>query len=197
VLLSSAFVFRFVGSWLSVEDPLQRADAIVVLGGHLPFRAMEAAAIYRAGWSATIWVTRPLKSVESKALDKLDVGFIPEDVYSELVLVRLGVPSSAVTHLEGDISTTEDEVRSTIRALRETGKTRVILVTSKFHCRRAKFVWNVLAPVDLKATVRFTPDDPFNPQHWWENSADVLAVAREIGGILNAATGFHLKSTRP
>lgn len=39
-----------------VADPLQESDAIVVFGGQLPFRAMEAAAIYRQGWAPELGV---------------------------------------------------------------------------------------------------------------------------------------------
>jgi len=197
ILLALASVFRFAGSWLTVQDPLQPADAIVVLGGHLPFRSMEAAAIYKQGWASEVWVTRPAPTVESKALEKLDIGFVPEDAYSVRVLIRFGVPSSAVRVIDGDITNTEDEVRATVRTLRETGKTRSILVTSKYHVRRTKIIWSALAPPDLKATVRFTPDDPFDPKRWWQNSSDALAVTREIGGILNAETGFRIKPRRP
>jgi uncharacterized SAM-binding protein YcdF (DUF218 family) len=192
-----ASVFCFAGSWLSVEDTLQPADAIVVLGGHLPFRAMEAAAIFKQGWASEVWVTRPEPTVESKTLEKLDIGFVPEDVYSVRVLIRYGVSSSAVRVIDGDITNTEDEVRATLRMLHETGKTRSILVTSKYHGRRTKIIWGALAPPDLKATVRFTPDDPFDPKRWWQNSSDALAVTREIGGIINAETGFRLKPRRP
>ncbi|MGD1092223.1 MAG: hypothetical protein ABSB35_09545 [Bryobacteraceae bacterium] len=105
LLVSLASVFRFAGSWLSVQDPLEPADAIVVLGGHLPFRAMEAAAIFNKGLAPEIWVTSPAATVESTTLEKLDVGFVPENTYSVRVLNRLGVPSSAVRLIDGNIST--------------------------------------------------------------------------------------------
>ena len=46
-----------VGRWLIVCDPLQRSTAIAVMGGELPYRAMEAAAIYRQGWAPEVWVS--------------------------------------------------------------------------------------------------------------------------------------------
>jgi hypothetical protein len=38
-----------LGYWLVVADPLEPARAIVVLSGRVPFRAVEAASIYRQG----------------------------------------------------------------------------------------------------------------------------------------------------
>ena len=46
------------------------------------------------------------------------------------------------------------------------------------------------------ATVRYTPDDPFDPARWWRNTRDSMAVAREWFGILNAVLGFPVSSAR-
>ena len=46
-LAFAAFAVLEAGAWLVVEDPLQPARAIVVLGGKVPFRAMEAAKLYK------------------------------------------------------------------------------------------------------------------------------------------------------
>lgn len=51
-------VFRSAGRWLVVQDPLEPACAVVVLAGHLPFRAMEAAPIYKEGGAAEVWLTK-------------------------------------------------------------------------------------------------------------------------------------------
>jgi hypothetical protein len=66
---------------------------------------MEAAAIFNKGLAPEIWVTSPAATVESTTLEKLDVGFVPENTYSVRVLNRLGVPSSAVRLIDGNIST--------------------------------------------------------------------------------------------
>jgi len=51
LLAGAAFwAFRSIGLWLFIQDALRSAWAIVVLSGHLPFRVIEAARIYRQGW---------------------------------------------------------------------------------------------------------------------------------------------------
>src|SRR5713226_9786570 len=47
-------LLRLVGAFLVVEGELEPAAAIVVLGGTVPFRALAAADIYRAGWAPTV-----------------------------------------------------------------------------------------------------------------------------------------------
>jgi hypothetical protein len=73
---------------------------------------------------------------------------------------------------------------------------RVIIVSSKFHTRRVKVLWRILVGAHLEAIVRYTPDDPFEPDRWWHTTTDAMTVAREWSGLLNAWAGFPLKSTR-
>src|SRR3954447_5967251 len=76
------FLLRSLGGWLVVADPLQSAQAVVVFGGHVPFRAMEAASIYRDGWAREVWVTRGAIHVEDEALARLGIDRKPEYMYS-------------------------------------------------------------------------------------------------------------------
>src|SRR5678815_3507679 len=46
--LAGLFALRKAGQWLIVQDPLAPADVIVVLSGGMPYRAMEAARLYKA-----------------------------------------------------------------------------------------------------------------------------------------------------
>src|SRR5262250_127408 len=78
LLVASISAFFTVGRWLVVEDPLQRADAIVVLSGRMPQRALEAARLYREGYATQIWLTRP---IEPPMLREMHVAYIGEDFY--------------------------------------------------------------------------------------------------------------------
>src|SRR5262249_19523356 len=57
-----------LGRWLVVADPLGPARAVVVLSGRVPFRAIEAAAIYRGGLAPEVWLTKEFRSAEELAL---------------------------------------------------------------------------------------------------------------------------------
>src|SRR5579884_3284234 len=59
VLVGMAFyrsILGTLGSWLVVQEPPARADAIIVLSGDSPRapRAARAAALYRAGWAPVV-----------------------------------------------------------------------------------------------------------------------------------------------
>src|SRR5665213_2267660 len=61
-------ILTALGNWLVIADPLQSASCILVLGGYLPFRAMEGAAIHQAGWAPEVWLTQYPPTTEERAL---------------------------------------------------------------------------------------------------------------------------------
>ena len=195
LLVAAPLLLNAMGQWLVVEDPLDHARAIAVLGGQVPFRAMEAAAIYHQGWAPEVWITRTVQHAEDLALLRLGVDRPLEHTYSEQVLERLGVPQDRIHVLPLASRNTAEDVRAVAQALERAGGGRVILITSKFHARRVRIIWHSLAG-RLPGIVRYTPDDPFQPSRWWHDSSDAEAVAHEYLGIVNAWAGFPMKSER-
>lgn len=188
---------RGLGRWLVVTDPLDHARAIVVLGGHVPFRAMEAASIYRQGWASEVWLTGGPRSAEEAAMARLGLQVQREDMYNRAVLERLGVPYEAIRMLPGDNRNTVDEVQRAARELGAIGGDRVIFVTSKPHTRRVRAIWRALVGNRLHAVVRYATEDPYDSSRWWRHTGDTLAVSREIFALMNVWVGFPLQPDRP
>ena len=46
---------------------------------------------------------------------------------------------------------------------------------------------------DPRVIVRAAPGDPFDADHWWRNTQDVLAVVRETMGLLNVWAGLPVR----
>jgi uncharacterized SAM-binding protein YcdF (DUF218 family) len=194
VLVLAVLLAGVMGRWLVTSDPLQQARAVVVLGGQVPFRAMEAAAVYNQGWAHEVWLTRGGVHPEDLALARLGIDRPPEYAYSRQVLERLGVPADAIHELTGQNQNTAEEVRDVARQLNAAGGGRVILITSKYHARRVRVLWHALVGSRPEAVVRYAADDPFAPGRWWRTTGDALAVSREYFGLLNAWAGFPIKS---
>ncbi len=185
-------VFFGLGRWLVVEDPLQKADAILILSGRMPVRAIEAARIYKAGYAPQLWLTR---SDEPEAsLKEMGISYVGDDFYNLRVLVHEGVPADAIRVLPQPIINTADEIEAAAAELRRSRGQVVIIVTTKPHTRRVRTLWRKLARGSGRAIVRAAQDDPFDPQHWWRSSTDALDVVREVLGLLNAWAGFLLPS---
>ena len=189
--LAAIFIFRNLGRWLVVQDPLDRSDAIVVLSGGMPYRAIEAAKIYRQGVAPQIWLTQPANPAE--IMNKMGISFQGEESYNRSVLLHEGVPESAIRILPPEIVNTEDEERAVIAQMQATGARRAIMVTSPPHTRRVRTLWRKLAPPGLVILVHPAVEDEFDANHWWRTTRDSLAVMRETMGLLNAWAGLPVR----
>jgi uncharacterized SAM-binding protein YcdF (DUF218 family) len=190
-ILLSVVLLLNVGRWLVVEDPLTKAQAIVVLSGRLPMRALAAAKLYRDGFAPEVWVTHPAQP--SASLAALDIPYDGEDVYNIRVLSHEGVPLQAIRVLPHPIVNTADEMAAIADALPRDGSGAVIIVTTKAHTRRTRELWKRIGRGRSRTIIRAAPDDPFDPAHWWRTSGDALDVVRECLGLLNAWAGLPLR----
>jgi uncharacterized SAM-binding protein YcdF (DUF218 family) len=194
ILVAAAVgVFLGIGHWLIVEDPLDHAQAIVVLSGRMPLRAVEAARLYRAGYAAQVWLTRPAEPAAS--LQAIHIAYIGEDFYNLRILMHEGVPENAVRVLEPAIYNTADEIRAAAAELHRQNGSSVILVTTKAHTRRVRALWGRFSSAGTHAIVRAAQDDSFQPGRWWRSTADALDVVREVLGLLNVWAGLPLQAS--
>ena len=191
---SAVIIFLGVGRWLIVEDPLEKAQAIVVLSGRMPMRARDAARLYNAGYAPQVWLTRAVEPTAS--LQKMHITYIGEDFFNTQVLMHEGVPSNAIHVLEQPINNTADEIAAIAAELERERGGAVIIVTTKVHTRRVRALWRKLSSGPGRAIVRAAQADTFAPGHWWRSTSDSLDVVREILGLLNAWAGLPLHPSR-
>jgi uncharacterized SAM-binding protein YcdF (DUF218 family) len=191
IVVAAATLFFTVGTWLVVEDPLVHADVIVVLSGRLPERAIEAARIYKAGYSDLVWISPPVSPVDE--LKTMKISYLGEDFYNEKVLIAKGVPPDSIRILDNPDANTEAEVRQIAEDLHNSDFHSVIIVTSKAHTRRVRTIWRKLVGSEPRMIVHYAEDDTFDGAHWWRHTRDALDVMRETLGLLNAWAGFPLR----
>ncbi len=192
--VAGTVVFLNIGQWLIVQDPLVHADAIVVLSGRLPERALEAARLYHAGYAEQVWISQPTSPAEE--LKTMKIFYLGEDFYNEKVLLAQGVPVDAIHILEDPSANTEAEALEISQTLLRNNSHSVIVVTSKPHTRRVRAIWHKLVGSDPRAIVRFANGDPYDGAHWWRNTRDALDIVRETLGLLNVWAGFPLRASR-
>jgi uncharacterized SAM-binding protein YcdF (DUF218 family) len=194
LIVFAAIIFLNVGRWLIVEDPLDKAQAIVVLSGGMPMRAKEAARLYNAAYAPQVWLTRANQPAAS--LQEMHIAYIGEEFFNSRVLMHEGVPSIAIHVLEPSIDNTADEIRAIAGELEREKGGAVIIVTTKAHTRRVRALWKELSGGRGRAIVRAASSDPFDPDHWWRATGDALDVLREVLGLLNAWAGLPLHPSR-
>ena len=94
-----------VGAIVYDTDPLDSADAIVVLSGGVD-RLLEAADLFRSGYAPIIVLTRPPENLVVGELQSRGVD-VHDDLEVRLgYLEALGVPGSATTVLQETVTST-------------------------------------------------------------------------------------------
>jgi uncharacterized SAM-binding protein YcdF (DUF218 family) len=195
-VVSLPFIGSSVGRWLVLTDRLEPARAIVVLSGHVPFRAVWAATLYKEGLSSEVWISRPVRTAEERAMRHLGLDVSTEEERNQRVLERLGVPSGAIRVLNPGVLNTMEEVEVIAREVRRAGGERVIVVTSGAHTRRVKATWRTRVGDAPQLIVQHPVDEPFDPDHWWRRTRDALDVSREVFGLVNVWAGFPVRPDR-
>jgi uncharacterized SAM-binding protein YcdF (DUF218 family) len=188
--LASAPILRGIANFLIVEDSLEHAAAIVALAGQVPFREMEAAKLYRAGLAPQVVIVEAGPNAESQALRDLGISTRGGWELSREVLIRQGVPASAIVVLSIKAGGgTLKELQAVYSAM--TSKDApVILVTSKFHTRRTRLTWQYVTAGKSQPIVRAATGDPFDPNHWWQRRSFALSVVHEYLGLINYYARF-------
>jgi DUF218 domain len=196
LFLLAAGVFFHAGTWLVREDPVQKAQVVVVLSGGLPERALTAAEVFKTSGAREVWLTRPLQP--GAAMQQLRLPYAGEEQYSRMVLIDRGVPPAAIRILARQINNTADELKAVFDELNSQPDTTVVVVTSKAHTRRIRAIWNVVSRGSKRGhlLVRAAPQDGFDAEHWWRSTNDALSLVREYLGLLNAWVGLPMQHSR-
>ena len=190
-------ILREIASFLIVEDSLQPAAAILPLGGEgrPPFREIEAARLYRAGWAPLVVIVRGARHQDVQQFqDPGNDARQPWDLSCE-ALMREGVPPSAILVLKDNAQNTLEELQAASRALRSK-ESPVILVTSTFHTRRARLTWEYVTKGRSQAIVRAVGRDSFDPTRWWQQRGFAWSVAHEYLGLINYYAGLPIPLSR-
>ena len=88
--------FFHVGSFLAKEDPLQPADAILILSGTSMSRPLEGANLYLEGYAPRIVLSRDQPPVGMPALAERGILFLNGATRTHGVFLQLGIPDEAI-----------------------------------------------------------------------------------------------------
>ena len=169
LLIVAAVAAPRLGAWLVVEDPLQKADAVFVLGGTMFERPLEAVDLYHEGWAPRLLLMRQIADFGEAELEKRGVTFQREIDVQIDVLTKLGVPSAAIEILPPQNST-RDEADALLTAAVTHHWARVIVVTSKQHTRRARMVIERrMAGTGSQVIMRASRYDRADVDGWWRH----------------------------
>ena len=169
LLLLSAITLPRLGAWLVLEDPLQKADAIIVLGGTMYERPLEAVELLEEGWADRVYLFQQVSDWGEASLIERKIPYTREVDLQIDVMQRLGVDKSRIVVLE-QANSTADEADYVFALASREKLGRLIVITSKQHTRRARLVLRRrLDPIGVTVIVRASRFDRSDVDRWWAN----------------------------
>jgi uncharacterized SAM-binding protein YcdF (DUF218 family) len=171
-------ILRLAGESWVVEDPLQQSDALLLLSDDNFFadRATRASELYRQKLAPVV-VASGRRLRPSAGIAEL----------MEHDLIERGVPKERIIRFPHDADNTREEAQA-LRALAvEKSWHSVIVVTSNYHTRRSRYIFQRVFPESVTVRVASARDGEFDPEHWWENRKSLKDFTREVAAMVVAA----------
>lgn len=159
-----------------VSDPVGPADAVVIFGGGLETRPFAAAEYYQKGLANKIL----LSNVQ---LDRTEtLGFVPSHTAMNCeVLLKLGVPASAIQTFGTGLSNTYQEAVALREWAVNTGARSVIVPTEKFESRRVRWVVErELVGTGIQVQVPALNNPAYSTSDWWQDERAILEFQNEV-----------------
>lgn len=169
LILNHDFFFDRLEDFLIAEQAPSYADVIIVLSGdEQAKRVAYGAGLFKQGYA-------------NKMLMAGGASWAWSATCAEVMkkqAVHLGVPQDSIL-LEEKSATTYENAKYSLEVMQTRGYKSAILVTSHYHTRRAKIIFNSLF-LDKGISLTVCPI-PYKTrtQKWWEDDVGVRSVATE------------------
>ena len=181
VLLGVAYFFRAsllrgaADAWI-VNDPLRKADVIVVLGGGNETRPFAAAQLFQQGLAAKILLTNPKPSATARlGLTQADANL------ARAILLKQKVPGGAIFITSDRVNSTFEEAVAVRNWAKTNGVRRIIVTTDVFHTRRVRWVFQKqLQSAGIRVAVDAVPVREYSVTNWWRDERGIVAFQNEV-----------------
>lgn len=155
----------WIGRFLVVSGPLNRSDAIVVLDGDSSRdeRLLHAIKLWQSGYAPRIVLSAKLAEWQSY-----------EDYPEWRHAVKLNtLPKDSLLVAVHDADSTKEEAEALLPFVQKHGYKTVIIVTSNYHTRRTKKVFQgQWKGTGISLSISASPCFQFHPDEWWRHRAD-------------------------
>jgi len=167
-----------MADFLIVNDtPLTKVDLIFVLNGDINTRPFFASDLYLQGLAPRVAIAR------SEKLPTEVMGLVDNSTDIAVnVMKSRGVPAEniSVLNILGPVTSTFDEALALRQYVENNEIHSIILVTSAFHSRRARWVLEKeLAGLPLTLQVAAAPHLAFSASNWWQSEEGLIYLNNE------------------
>jgi uncharacterized SAM-binding protein YcdF (DUF218 family) len=177
------FLAPFLAERLIIEKPLEKADAILVLGGSYTYveRTQKAAELFKTGVAPKIYLTDDGEQAGWSKIEKRNPPFVE---LARKSLIAQGVGAENIEILEPQVTGTIYEARILLEKSKSANFKSVLIVTSAYHTRRAFSTFQrVFAEnnqsIELGIVSPPTGEQTPPPFSWWLSANGWAFVAGE------------------
>jgi uncharacterized SAM-binding protein YcdF (DUF218 family) len=166
-------LLRLAGQLWVLDEPAAQSDALIVLGddNYAGDRAFHAAELYRERVAPVVVVSGRMLRQNASLAD-----LMAHDLES------FGVPTASIVKLKHRAENTREEAVEASSLIQTRGWKRVMVVTSNYHARRARFIFERILPPSVSLRVSGARDSEFDPLRWWESRQSAKLFMLELVG---------------
>lgn len=133
------FIAPFIASFLIIEKPLEKADAVFVFGGSSVYieRTNKAAELFKSGVANKIFLTDDGERGGWSTAEQKNPAFVE---LAKNELIKNGIAAENIEILQPQVDGTFDEAKVLAETIKTKNLNSVLLVTSAYHTRRAFWI---------------------------------------------------------
>ncbi len=176
IILQFPLFYKFwlgqMGGWLIYQDKIEKADAILVLGGGRGERVLQGAELFRKKYADLIMMTGEFERV-------LYGPVYHWAVQGQKLAGSRGVPKNKILPIL-DSKSTHDDATLSLAECRKRHAKSLIVVTEPFHTKRAFYVFKkVYKDAGIKVMIYPVQDSWYRKDTWWDSELGLLATTDE------------------
>lgn len=182
-LLAWILLAWFAAEHLIVEKPVERAEAILVLGGSAAYieRTQKAAQLFNDKIAPKIFLTNDGTKAGWSKKEQRNPPYVE---LAEQSLIGQGIPKENIEILPTVTESTQDEADLLAKTAKERNLKSILLVTSAYHTRRTLWTFEKTMQyndVPVKIGIESPPTGQQTPPpfYWWLTANGWRFVAGE------------------
>ncbi len=165
IVFPVCFFISFVQDVRTYKFDKKRVDAVVVLSGGLG-RVEEGLKLLKAGKGEYLIISGVDKDSDIKSIFFLHD---PVDFVDNKRII-----------LEKSSSSTFENARDVKKIVDRRGFKSIILITSAYHIKRARFIFFKVLPEDVKIFYHTVSTENFDEKKWWKDRNSTLLLLTEF-----------------
>jgi uncharacterized SAM-binding protein YcdF (DUF218 family) len=169
-----SFLLIFLANFLVIEDPLKKADIIIVLSGDLTGeRVSHAVELFKKRYANKIIMIG----------DKIQWNTSEPEIMKKHA-IHLGISEKDIMVVNQGKSTYA-QAKKLLEVMKENNFKSAIVVTSNYHTKRTKYVFRkIFSPSKLTVIVLPSSSNRFNSLNWWKTSEQAEVLFHEYTKLL-------------